>query len=115
MDHQEPTRTDGRLAVVGAGRMGHVLVAALRGAEGPFARGFDGVGYDIVLLAVPDASIGVAAAAVRRGPVVGHCAGAIGLDVLAPHEAFGVHPLMTVTRAGAAFRGAGAAVAGPDR
>ena len=112
MDHQEPTRTDGRLAVVGAGRMGHALVAALRGAEGPFARGFDGVGYDIVLLAVPDASIGVAAAAVRRGPVVGHCAGAIGLDVLAPHEAFGVHPLMTVTRAGAAFRGAGAAVAG---
>ncbi len=105
-------RPEGRLAVVGAGRMGHALVAALAGAEGPFGRGFDGNGFDTVLLAVPDGAISAAAAAVRPGPLVGHCAGAIGLEVLAPHEAFGLHPLMTVTRAGAAFRGAGAAVAG---
>jgi predicted short-subunit dehydrogenase-like oxidoreductase (DUF2520 family) len=32
--------------------------------------------------------------------------------VLAPHEAFSLHPLMTVTAAGASFTGAGAAVAG---
>jgi predicted short-subunit dehydrogenase-like oxidoreductase (DUF2520 family) len=44
--------------------------------------------------------------------MVGHCAGSLGLDVLAPHEAFGLHPLMTVTREGAQFAGAGAAIAG---
>ena len=102
----------GRLAVVGAGRMGHALVAELAGADGPFGRGFDGSGYDAVLLAVPDSAIAEAAAQITPGPLVGHCAGALGLAVLAPHEAFGLHPLMTVTRAGAVFRGAGAAVAG---
>jgi predicted short-subunit dehydrogenase-like oxidoreductase (DUF2520 family) len=80
--------------------------------EGPFGRGFDGRGFDIVMLAVPDGEIAHAASAVEPGPMVGHCAGALGLDVLAPHEAFSVHPLMTVTREGAAFAGAGAAVAG---
>lgn len=105
-------RPEGRLAIVGSGRMGQALAAALTDAHGPFGHGFDGVGYDTVLLAVPDGAIAAAAGAVRRGPLVGHCAGAIGLDVLAPHEAFGLHPLMTVTLAGAAFRGAGAAVAG---
>ena len=101
-----------RLAVVGAGRMGAALVAALPDAAGPFGRGFDGRGFDAVLLAVPDREISVAAAVVHPGPLVGHCAGAWGLDLLAPHEAFGMHPLMTVTREGAMFAGAGAAVAG---
>src|SRR5205807_1105701 len=56
--------------------------------------------------------IAAAAAAVAPGPVVGHCSGATGLDPLAPHEAFSLHPLMTVTHAGARFAGAGAAIAG---
>jgi predicted short-subunit dehydrogenase-like oxidoreductase (DUF2520 family) len=60
---------------------------------------------------------------------VGHCSGATGLDVLAGHEAFALHPLMTVPAAGGAdgaaadaaparaggaspFAGAGAAIAG---
>ena len=38
--------------------------------------------------------------------------GSLGVAVLAPHEAFGMHPLMTVTGEGAQFAGAGAAVAG---
>ena len=46
------------------------------------------------------------------GPLVGHCSGALGLDVLAGHEAFSLHPLMTVTAEGARFAGAGCAVAG---
>ena len=108
----QPERADWQIAVVGSGRMGSALVAALEGAKGPFGRGFDGAGFDVVLLAVPDGAIADAAAAVTQGPLVGHCAGAIGLDVLAPHEAFGLHPLMTVTRDGALFAGAGAAVAG---
>lgn len=105
-------------AIVGAGRLGTALVAALRAvgvpADGPFGRGFDGAGCDVVLLCVPDANIAAAAAAVtpRPGLLVGHTSGATGLDVLAPHEAFGLHPLMTVTRDGAVFAGAGCATAG---
>ena len=49
---------------------------------------------------------------IAPGPLVGHCSGATGLDVLAPHEAFSLHPLMTVTPQGARFAGAGAAISG---
>lgn len=102
----------GRWAVVGAGRMGHALVTSLPFLRGPFGRGFDGSDFDLVMLAVPDDEIVRAASAIKPGRLVGHCAGSLGLEVLSPHEAFGVHPLMTVTREGADFNGAGAAVAG---
>lgn len=101
-----------RVAVVGAGRMGRALVSAMPGAQGPFGRGFTGEGFDVVVLAVPDGEIAGASAAILPGRLVGHCSGALGLDVLGPHEAFGVHPLMTVTAEGASFEGAAAAVAG---
>jgi len=105
-----------RLAVVGDGRLGRALTGALRSAgyavEGPFGRGAEGNGAGAVLLCVPDGEIGAAASANARGPLVGHCSGATGLEPLAPHEAFSLHPLMTVTPAGASFTGAGAAVAG---
>ena len=65
-----------------------------------------------MLLCVPDAEIAAAAAVVPPGPLVGHCSGAAGLERLAPHEAFSLHPLMTVTDRGASFRGAGAAIGG---
>jgi predicted short-subunit dehydrogenase-like oxidoreductase (DUF2520 family) len=106
------------IAIVGRGRLGPALAGALRAAGhpvlGPLGRGADGAGADAVLLCVPDAEIAAAAAAVpvRAGVLVGHCSGATGLARLAPHEAFGLHPLMTVTRDGAAFAGAGCAVAG---
>ncbi|WP_245627397.1 DUF2520 domain-containing protein [Kribbia dieselivorans] len=93
------------------------MAAALRAAgwsvDGPTGRGSD-PSADIVLLCVPDAQIAAAAAAVtpRAGRLVGHCSGATGLDVLAPHEAFSLHPLMTVPRTGAQFAGVTAAVAG---
>jgi predicted short-subunit dehydrogenase-like oxidoreductase (DUF2520 family) len=99
------------IAIVGGGRMGRTLAGALR-ATGPFGRGHDGADADVVLLCVPDSEIAAAAAVVAPGRLVGHCSGATGLDALAPHEAFGMHPLMTVTHAGAEFTGAGAAVAG---
>jgi predicted short-subunit dehydrogenase-like oxidoreductase (DUF2520 family) len=101
----------GSLAVVGAGRVGTALVAAL-GLEPPFGRGFDGDGYDVVILAVPDVQIEQAAAHIKPERTVGHCSGLTGLDVLRPHEAFGLHPLMTLTRTLATFRGAWAAVEG---
>jgi predicted short-subunit dehydrogenase-like oxidoreductase (DUF2520 family) len=106
------------IVVIGRGRLGTALAADLRAAglrvDGPLGRGADAGGAGLVLLCVPDAEIAVAAAAVvpRDGLLVGHCSGATGLAVLAPHEAFSLHPLMTVPREGARFAGAGCAVAG---
>ena len=104
------------IAIVGGGRMGRALTAALGAAGvpagGPHGRGFDGAGADAVLLCVPDGQIAAAAAPIAPGPLVGHCSGATGLAALAPHEAFGLHPLMTITRRGGEFAGAAAAVAG---
>jgi predicted short-subunit dehydrogenase-like oxidoreductase (DUF2520 family) len=101
------------IAIVGAGRLGTTLAAAL-GAPSALGRGASAHGATTVLLCVPDAEIAAAAAAIPAGPVVGHCSGATGLDVLAPHEAFSLHPLMTIP-AGAppdVLRGAGCAVDG---
>ena len=118
-----------RVAIVGAGRVGIALARALAEAgiavSGPLGRGAAPTGVDAVLLCVPDAEIAAAAALVPGGAPVGHCSGATGLEVLAGHEAFSLHPLMTVTgESGPAhptafpagrpgpFAGAGAAVAG---
>jgi predicted short-subunit dehydrogenase-like oxidoreductase (DUF2520 family) len=105
-----------RLAIVGRGRVGTALAGALTRAgyevSGPLGRGADGLGADAVLLCVPDAEIAHAAAHIVPGPLVGHCSGATGLGELTPHEAFSLHPLMTVTAEGADLAGAGAAIAG---
>jgi predicted short-subunit dehydrogenase-like oxidoreductase (DUF2520 family) len=112
--------TRNRCAIVGAGRLGRALAGALPAAgiavDGPFGRGFDGADADTVVLCVPDSEIAAAAAAIalRPGRLVGHCSGATTLAPLAPHEAFSLHPLMTVPADGMPpFAGATAAVAGP--
>ncbi len=103
---------------MGAGRLGHSLVRALRAADGvfeplgPFGRGADGRGADAVLLCVPDGQIQAAASLIVPGPLVGHCSGATGLEPLRPHEGFSMHPLMTVSGPDARFAGAGAAIDG---
>lgn len=100
------------IAIVGRGRLGTALSRAL-GAPAPLGRGADPSDARAVLLCVPDAEIAAAAAAVTPGPLVGHCSGATTLAPLAGHRrAFSLHPLMTVTAAGAEFAGAGAAIAG---
>lgn len=103
-------------AIVGAGRVGTALAAALRAAAvavtGPHGRGYDGTGDRVVLLCVPDDAIAAAASHVGPGPLVGHCSGATGLEVLGDRPGFSLHPLMTVTPAGADFRGVVAAVDG---
>jgi predicted short-subunit dehydrogenase-like oxidoreductase (DUF2520 family) len=115
-DSSSDTTACACLAIVGRGRLGTALAAAFSaagvGVAGPLGRGSDAADADAVLLCVPDSEIANAAAAIVPGPPVGHCSGATGLDVLLPHEAFSLHPLMTVTPAGAAFAGAGAAIAG---
>ncbi|WP_244303229.1 DUF2520 domain-containing protein [Leucobacter coleopterorum] len=104
------------IQIVGRGRMGAALDEALRSADIELlpmgGRGADGSSADIVLLAVPDIEIASAAAAVAAGRIVGHLSGISTLEVLRPHEAFSLHPLMTVTGPGASFSGAHAAIAG---
>jgi len=110
-----PTLTS--CAIVGAGRLGTALAAALREAgiatDGPLGRGDGCEGADVVLLCVPDGEIAAAAVAVTPGRLVGHCSGATTLAPLAPHEGFSLHPLMSVPAEGPArLAGASAAVAG---
>jgi predicted short-subunit dehydrogenase-like oxidoreductase (DUF2520 family) len=124
-----------RVGVVGAGRLGTALAAALREAgvevEGPAGRGEVPRGCEAIVLCVPDAEIPAAAATVAgAAPLVGHTSGATRLAALeaAGGAAFGLHPLQTFPerapsveaapaervpgRALDAFGGAGCAVAG---
>jgi predicted short-subunit dehydrogenase-like oxidoreductase (DUF2520 family) len=99
--------------VVGAGRLGTVMAAAL--SDGPALRRGEPIPAtaDVVLLTVPDGKIAEAALAVPPGPLVGHCSGATGLDVF-DREGFSLHPLMSVPTGSKpeVLRGAGAAVDG---
>jgi predicted short-subunit dehydrogenase-like oxidoreductase (DUF2520 family) len=120
MDQREMQRTDStrgalRIAIVGAGRLGAAIATALRGNDdfeltGPLRRHESAAGSEVVLLCVPDREIAAAAAAIAPTAIVGHCSGATGLEPLAPHEAFSLHPLMTVSHTGASFAGATAAI-----
>ena len=104
---------DWTIAIVGGGRLGTALATALS-TPPPYGRGSD-PDADVVVLAVPDQEIVHAARVLRPGRLVGHCSGATTLAPLveAGHEAFSVHPLMTVPHGGQPdFRGAGGAVAG---
>ena len=110
-------RTADGIAIVGAGRLGTALATALAAdgmdVDGPLGRDEPVTSASAaVLLCVPDAEIRAAAAALPPGRLVGHCSAATTLAALAPHEAFSLHPLMTVTAAGADFAGATAAIAG---
>ena len=103
------------LTIVGAGRMGNALAAALTKAgvsvSGPSRRN-EPLRGDLVLLAVPDREVALAAAGAPVGAMVGHTAGALTLDALGDREAFSFHPLMTVVDDAPVFVGASAAIAG---
>ncbi|WP_194409542.1 Rossmann-like and DUF2520 domain-containing protein [Microbacterium cremeum] len=105
-----------RVAIVGDGRVGRAVAAALTDAGievcGPLRRDASTHGEAVVLLAVPDAEIAAAAALVAPATLVGHFSGATTLEPLAEHDGFSIHPLTTITGAGAAFDGLPAAVAG---
>jgi len=112
-----------RIAVVGRGRLGTAITAALRAAgrevSGPAGRGEAPEGADAILLCVPDSEILAAAAAVAaKAPLVGHTSGATGLGALEPAGAggrFGLHPLQTFSGSpqdAERFRGCRCAVGG---
>lgn len=96
--------------------MGTALSAALRASgvlvRGPLGRGAQSADAAIVLLCVIDREIAAAASVVARGPVVGHVSASAGLELLAPHERFAMHPLLSVVGATAHFDGATCAVDG---
>jgi predicted short-subunit dehydrogenase-like oxidoreductase (DUF2520 family) len=112
-----------RIGVVGQGRLGTAIGAALRAAgrdvSGPAGRGEIPSHADAILLCVPDSEIVSAAAAVAGAVrLVGHTSGATGLGALEAARAegrFGIHPLQTFS--GSAqdaerFRGCRCAVGG---
>jgi predicted short-subunit dehydrogenase-like oxidoreductase (DUF2520 family) len=104
------------IAIVGRGRLGRAIAAAFTqagiGVRGPLARGESPGSANLILLCVPEPELSAASAAIARGPLVGHCSASASLDVLAPHERFVAHPLMTVPMAGARFTGAACAIDG---
>ncbi len=113
--------TSQRVSVVGPGRLGRVMAAALGQAgyevAGPLGRDEQPPRADVVLLCVPDAEIRAAAAAVAgSAPLVGHTSGATPLSALAAAGSgqFGLHPLQTFTGQEGArhLLNAGCAVAG---
>jgi predicted short-subunit dehydrogenase-like oxidoreductase (DUF2520 family) len=113
------SQIDARVGIVGAGRVGTALAAALRAAglpvEGPTLRGEVPAGCDAIVLCVPDAEIpAVASAVAGAAPLVGHTSGATPLSVLEPARAaaFGLHPLQTFATGNESFAGAGCAIAG---
>lgn len=115
-----------RLRIVGRGRLGRALTAALAGSDGWEVELVAGhtttpsaaAGVDLVLLCVPDAAIADVAGrlAPEASAVVAHCSGATGLDVLEPHERrASLHPLVSVpdeVRGAAALVGGWYAVSG---
>ena len=106
----------GAIDIIGRGRMGEALAAALGDAgvavRGPLGRGATGEGAAVVLLCVPDREIANAAPLIVPGPVVGHVSASAPLELLAPHERFGLHPLLSVVGRGAGFAGAACAIDG---
>lgn len=116
MPHRDAHATIESVAIVGDGRVGRAVAAALTDAgiqvRGPLGRGADTAGEAVVLLAVPDAEIAAAAASVEPGTLVGHFSGATSLEPLAVHDGFSIHPLATVTGAETSFAGVPAAVSG---
>lgn len=96
--------------VIGNGRLGRALAKALGDAGesvvGPLGRKDlipaekrEAGGATVVLLCVPERELANAARRddIPAGALVGHCSASAPLDVLAPHERFSAHPLMTFT------------------
>ncbi len=93
--------------ILGPGRAGTSFAAALSEAgwdvDRVWGRADDlagaAVGVDLVLICTPDASVAAVAGRIdtSSGTVVGHVAGSLDLDVLAPHERrASVHPLVAL-------------------
>ncbi len=86
--------------VVGRGRVGSALTAALPEAIAVAGRGFSGISAltvdDVVVLSVPDAAVAQCAAALAETPaVVLHCAGAVPLSALGQGSRGVLYPMVS--------------------
>lgn len=121
------TALDVDARVIGDGRAGRSLAAALRAAgwvvDGPLGRDFDprtvARGARVLVLAVPDGAIAEVAARVDAGgAVIVHLSGSLGLDPLGLHRSVAaIHPLVALPdehRGADALRGAHFAVTSDD-
>ena len=100
-------------AVIGRGRLGSALATAMQrgGLDtiGPLGRNPDIGDAHVVVLCVPDSQIATVAASIPNDRLLAHCSGMMTLEPLAPHEAFSMHPLLTVTETTTDFSGVGCA------
>ena len=113
----------GRLAIVGTGRVGGSLATAARAAGLDVVAGsreLEPSGASIVLLCVPDHAISDVCAdlapSLAAGTLVGHVSGATRLDALSPAvdvgcKAFSLHPLQTIPTGQTDLAGAPCAIA----
>lgn len=105
-----------RIAIIGPGRLGRAFADGLRRAgalvEGPLGRGAVPAAASVIILAVPDREIAGVAKSLPAGAMVGHCAGSVPLDSLAPHERFVLNPLISIRGPETVLAGATAIVAG---
>ena len=105
------------ICIVGAGRAGHAFASSMSPdrftVTGPLRRGEQIPGpehVEAVLLCVPEPALSAVAALVPAGSLVGHCSASAPLALLAPHEAFSIHPLMTLQGQSTRLAGAAAAI-----
>jgi predicted short-subunit dehydrogenase-like oxidoreductase (DUF2520 family) len=90
----------GTVRVVGSGRAGGAIAARLAERGLSVQIGREALAdTDLVVLAVPDATISDVAQHVPVGPWLAHVSGATSLAALEPHvRRFSVHPLQTLSR-----------------
>src|SRR4029078_6614112 len=110
----QPTESTETFAVIGQGRMGSSMTAAMRRGRlnviGPLGRNADIADASVVMLCVPDSQIAAVAIDIPIDRVLAHCSGVASLAPRAPPEGFSLHPLLTVTNTTAEFAGVGCAV-----
>ena len=89
-----------RVRLVGSGRAGGAIAGRLAERGLQVSAGREALAdADLVVLAVPDASIAEVAQRVAIGPWLAHVSGATSLAALEPHRRrFSVHPLQTLSR-----------------
>lgn len=116
----QPGRSSGLdICVIGPGRAGTTIAAALQTAghavTGPISRGqLVPADCDAILVCVPDSKIAEVVAGLPAGPLVGHCCGAHGTELLGDRRGFCLHPLMTLSGHPEDLQGAWAAIDGTD-
>lgn len=114
MPPTESTPASGPIAIVGRGKLGTALAAALRDAGltvlGPLGRGATFGDSRVAILCVPDREITNVVRSVPSGMLVAHCSGVSSLAAFEGREGFGFHPLLSVTPETKSFAGVGCAV-----